>query len=74
MEDAEKIKAIPDGADTYLTEFVSDSRDEYWDFYKDPDAFKIHEGGHGYPRSEEDYDEIDDRIFLPKTKEELNED
>jgi len=72
LEDKKEIEAIPENSDIYLTEFVSDGRDVHYDIDDDPDSFEIHEGSHGIPYTEENYDEIGDNVFLPKTKEELD--
>jgi hypothetical protein len=54
----------------YLTEFVSDGRDEYSDLYdlseKYVYVYTYHEGGHGYPYDEEQYDKLGNNVWLQK--------
>lgn len=62
----------------FLTQFVSDGADEYYEFYESStDEFEwsgklidnvveYHDGGHGWPYQEDCYDEIADRVWLWK--------
>ena len=72
LDDRGGIETIPEDADIYYTEFISDCRDDHCEVDDDPDSFEVHYGSHGIPHNSEHYDEIGDNVFLPKTKEELD--
>jgi hypothetical protein len=70
----QKIRLIEQGFidsvkdDIYLTQFISDGyeSDDFDKFYLAENKKSYHDGGHGCPYDEEDYDEIDDNVWLHK--------
>lgn len=82
LTDKQKARLVVEGFirniddDVFLTEFVSDSFDSHYQFYKnsdDPDAEKwefkegvmeYHNGGHGSPYDPDNYEEISDNVYL----------
>jgi hypothetical protein len=62
---------IDPNKDVFLTEYISDGYDGYYDLYIDDDFEKMHKGiieyrngGHGGPYDEDNYHEISDDVWL----------
>lgn len=52
------------GEDVYLTPFICDGIDDYYDIKHSNNTYLYCYGGHGLPYSESDYSEIDDNIWI----------
>jgi len=60
------IDALTEDDILYMTEFVSDGRDDYSDISNNPNSIDFHNGGHGVPYDVDEYYEIGNGVWFPK--------